>query len=51
VPKWIKFIIAVLLLPVCAGAARALWLVLRAGYGADTVWIPLLAGAAVRSKK
>jgi hypothetical protein len=46
VPKWIKFFIAILLLPVCAGAARALWLVLRAGYGADTVWIPLLAGAA-----
>jgi hypothetical protein len=46
VPKWVKFIIAVLLLPVCAGAARALWLVLRAGYGADTVWVPLLAGAA-----
>ena len=45
-PKWIKFLIAVLLLPVCAGAARALWLVLRASYGADTVWIPLLAGAA-----
>jgi hypothetical protein len=46
VPKWIKFIIAVLLLPVCAGAARALWLVLRASGGADTVWVPLLAGAA-----
>jgi hypothetical protein len=46
VPKWIKFILAVLLLPVCAGAARALWMVLCAGYGADTVWIPLLAGAA-----
>ena len=45
-PKWIKFLIAVLLLPVCAGAARTLWLVLRAGYGADTVWIPLLGGAA-----
>lgn len=45
-PKWIKFIIAVLLLPVCAGAARTLWLVLRAGYGADTVWVPLLGGAA-----
>ena len=45
-PKWIKFIIAILLLPVCAGAARALWLVLCSGYGADTVWIPLLAGAA-----
>jgi hypothetical protein len=46
VPKWIKFIIAIPLLPVCAGAARVLWLVLRTGYGADTVWIPLLAGAA-----
>ncbi len=46
VPKWIKLIIAILLLPACVGAARALWLVLRAGYGADTVWVPLLAGAA-----
>jgi len=46
VPKWIKFIIAVLLLPVCAGAARALWLVLRACGSADTTWVPLLAGAA-----
>ena len=45
-PKWIKFIIALALLPVCAGAAKALWMVLRAGYGADTVWVPLLAGAA-----
>jgi hypothetical protein len=46
VPKWIKFIIAVLLLPVCAGEAMALWHVLRACGSADTVWIPLLAGAA-----
>ncbi|HTB83214.1 MAG TPA: hypothetical protein VK742_06130 [Candidatus Sulfotelmatobacter sp.] len=45
-PKWIKLIIAILLLPACIGAARALWLVLRSTYGADTVWIPLLAGAA-----
>ncbi len=45
-PKWAKLIIAILLLPVCAGAAKALWLVLRAGYGADTVWVPLVAGAA-----
>ena len=45
-PKWIKFIIALLLLPICAGALRALWLVLRAGHGADTVWMPLLGGAA-----
>ena len=46
VPKWIKFIIAILLLPVCAGAARALWLVLCASGKADVVWVPLLAGAA-----
>jgi len=46
VPKWIKFIIAILLLPVCAGAAMALWQVLRASGGADTTWVPLLAGAA-----
>ena len=46
VPKWLKFIIAILLLPVCGGAARALWLVLRACGSADTTWIPILAGAA-----
>jgi hypothetical protein len=45
VPKWIKFIIAVLLLPVCAGAAQALWRVLSASGRADVVWVPLLAGA------
>ena len=45
-PKWIKFIIAVLLLPVCGGAAMALWRVLCASGGADMVWVPLLAGAA-----
>jgi hypothetical protein len=46
VPKWIKFIIAILLLPVCAGAAMALGKVLRASGSADTMWIPFLAGAA-----
>ena len=45
-PKWIKLIIAVLLLPVCAGAALALWHVLRSSGGADTTWAPLLGGAA-----
>ncbi|MGO8838935.1 MAG: M50 family metallopeptidase [Limisphaerales bacterium] len=45
-PKWIKFIIAILLLPVCAGAAMALWQVLCASSRADAVWVPLLAGAA-----
>ena len=44
-PKWIKFIIAVLLLPVCAGAAKALWMVIARCGGADTTWVPFLAGA------
>jgi hypothetical protein len=46
VPKWIKFILAILLLPVGGGAAMALWRVLCASGGADVVWVPLLAGAA-----
>jgi hypothetical protein len=46
VPKWCKTIIAVLLLPLCVGAASALWMVLRASGGADTTWVPFLAGAA-----
>jgi hypothetical protein len=46
VPKWIKFLIAVLLLPVCGGAGMALLKVLHAGGSADTTWIPILAGAA-----
>jgi hypothetical protein len=46
VTKWIKFIIAVMLLPVCGGAAMALWRVLCASGGAEIVWVPLLAGAA-----
>jgi hypothetical protein len=45
VPKWIKFIVAIALLPVCAGAALALGKVLRACGGADITWIPFLAGA------
>jgi hypothetical protein len=46
VPKWAKTIIAILLLPVCVGAAWALCRVLRATGGADTTWVPFLAGAA-----
>ncbi len=45
-PKWIKFIIALLLLPVCGGAATALFKVLQVCGSADTAWIPFLAGAA-----
>jgi hypothetical protein len=46
VPKWAKFIVAILLLPVCVGAAKALWLVLHASSAADTFWVPIVAGAA-----
>ena len=45
-PKWIKFFIALLLLPVCGGASMALLKVLRACGSVDVVWIPLLGGAA-----
>ena len=44
--KWLKFLIAILLLPVCAGAAMALGAVLRISGGADTTWIPFLGGVA-----
>jgi hypothetical protein len=46
VPKWCKTIIAILLLPVCVGAAVAFWSVLRASGSADTTWVPALSGAA-----
>jgi len=46
VPKWCKTIIAILLLPVCAGAAMALWMVLRGTGPSDTTWVPFLSGAA-----
>ena len=45
-PKWCKTIVAILLLPLCLGAAGALWRVLRASGGADVTWVPMLAGAA-----
>src|ERR1700752_2495261 len=32
-------------MPVCVGAATALWMVLRARGKADTTWVPILAGA------
>ncbi|MGA2029638.1 MAG: hypothetical protein ABSG87_06175 [Verrucomicrobiota bacterium] len=44
-PKWIKFVIAIMLLPICVGAGMALWRVLRASGSADTTWVPLIAGA------
>lgn len=46
VPKWVKFIIAVLLLPVCFGAGQTLWQVMRACGSADLTLIPIAGGAA-----
>src|SRR6266849_5563378 len=45
-PKWVKTIIAIFLLPLCIGVTNALIMVLRACGGAKTVWVPMLAGAA-----
>ena len=42
--KWLKAAVAALLLPVCFGAALALWKVIRACGSADTTWVPMLAG-------
>jgi len=45
-PNWLKTIIAVLLLPLCAGAINALVKVLRAAGGAETFWVAFIGGAA-----
>jgi hypothetical protein len=45
-PKWVKFVFAIALLPICFSAAWALWRVVCASGGADTTWVPFLAGAA-----
>lgn len=45
-PKWLKLILAILLLPLCAGALAALTKVVGASGGATEVWVPLGAGAA-----
>ena len=45
-PKWVKLVIAILLLPVCIGAASALTRVISAAGNAHTFWIALIGGAA-----
>jgi hypothetical protein len=45
-PKWLKTLVALLLLPACFGAATALWRVLQASGPAENVWVLLLTGAA-----
>ena len=44
--KWVKLILAILLLPVCIGAGQTLWMVTRACGDADITLVPILAGAA-----
>jgi hypothetical protein len=45
VPKWIKFIIAVMLLPVCVGAGMTLWRVMQACGSSDLTLVPVVGGA------
>jgi hypothetical protein len=46
VPKWTKFILALLLLPFCVGAVSTLLRVIRTSGSADTFWVAFLGGAA-----
>jgi hypothetical protein len=45
-PKWVKLVIAILLLPTCIGAASALSRVISAAGNAHTFWVALIGGAA-----
>ena len=45
-PKWLKLVIGILLLPVCLGAASALSRVAGAAGNAQTFWVALIGGAA-----
>ena len=44
-PKWCKTILALLLLPVCAGEGMALLRVIQVSESADTFWVAFLSGA------
>ncbi|MGB9601917.1 MAG: hypothetical protein ACPMAG_03915 [Limisphaerales bacterium] len=44
--KLIKFFIAILLLPVCAGGFETVWFLIKACGNLNTVWAPILAGVA-----
>lgn len=45
-PKWVKTVFAVFLLPLCAGASLALVRLLRSTGSADVFWVAFLGGAA-----
>lgn len=46
VPKWAKLIIAILLLPLCVGAVRSIFIVMGMTHHAETIWVAALGGAA-----
>ncbi len=45
-PKWLKMVVGILLMPVCLATAQALWLVVARTRAAERFWPPLLAGVA-----
>ena len=45
-PRWLKSVVAVLLLPLCVGATQAVGQVVQAGSAADRFWVALVAGVA-----
>ncbi len=45
-PKWLKLLIAILLLPFCWGAVGALFRVVRATGAVEMFWVPFVGGAA-----
>jgi hypothetical protein len=46
VPKWVKLLVALVLLPICIGAVPALFKVIGATGKAETIWVALIGGAA-----
>ncbi len=44
--RWVKLVVAAALLPLCIGAGEALVRLVHVLGGADTVWVPFVAGAA-----
>lgn len=47
VPKWLKLILGLFLVPVCVSAARTFWRLLQTTGGAESFWVMFVAGAAI----
>ena len=45
-PKWLKFMLGVLRVPVCVGAGRALALVMAETGRVQLIWVAMVGGAA-----